>query len=59
MVGPSLFGASFAYAISPGMPTTAAGTPFYIAGAIQVLGLLGILAFTRSTPFGHAHHTAA
>ena len=59
MVGPTLFGASFAYAISPGMPSTAAGTPFYIAGAIQLLGLLGVLAFTRGTTLGHARHTAA
>ena len=59
MLGPTLFGASFAYAIAPGMPSAAEGAPFYIAGVIQLLGLIGVLAFTRAHASGHDARAAA
>ncbi len=59
MIGPTLFGASFAYAIAPGMPVGAEGTPFYIAGAIQLVGLIGLFTATRSKGDEHGLQVAA
>jgi DHA1 family tetracycline resistance protein-like MFS transporter len=48
LVGPTLFGTTFAWAIGAGQPAVMAGAPFYLAAAILGTGMLLLARATRA-----------